>query len=59
MVSPGVQITDKDYVLTEGKARGFVKQIVEGLNFIHSRNILHLDIKPQVGVLVIHINSLI
>ena len=35
-----------DYCLTEEKCQIFIKQIVRGLQFIHSKNIIHLDLKP-------------
>ena len=37
---------DDDYCLTEEKCQIFIKQIVKGLQFIHSKNIIHLDLKP-------------
>jgi len=36
-----------DYELTEDKCQRFVYEIVSGLNYIHSKDIIHLDIKPQ------------
>ena len=35
-----------DYCLTERKCQIFIRQIVRGVHFIHSQNILHLDLKP-------------
>merc|ERR1712037_997422 len=35
-----------DYCLTERKCQIFIRQIVRGIQFIHSQRILHLDIKP-------------
>ena len=35
-----------DYCLTERKCQVFIRQIVRGIQFIHSQRILHLDIKP-------------
>jgi|688.fasta_scaffold594246_1 serine/threonine protein kinase len=43
------KISEGAYSLTEKKCCGFVKQIVKGLNYIHERGIVHLDIKPQAG----------
>ncbi|XP_074639921.1 death-associated protein kinase 2 [Gouania willdenowi] len=33
--------------LTESEAIAFLKQILEGLRFIHSKNIAHFDLKPE------------
>jgi serine/threonine protein kinase len=35
-----------DYCLTERKCQIFIRQIVRGVQFIHSQRILHLDMKP-------------
>ena len=35
-----------DYCLTERKCQIFIRQIVRGVQFIHSQRILHLDLKP-------------
>merc|ERR1719367_2224018 len=35
-----------DFSLTERKCQIFIRQIVRGVQFIHSQRILHLDIKP-------------
>ena len=35
-----------DYCLTEEKCQIFIKQIVRGLQFIHTKKIIHLDLKP-------------
>ena len=39
-------IVDKRY-LNEGEAKQFLKQIVEGLRYVHSCNVTHRDIKPE------------
>ncbi|XP_040569775.1 ribosomal protein S6 kinase alpha-3 isoform X2 [Lepeophtheirus salmonis] len=35
-----------DYVLTEYKCRTIVRQILRGVQFMHSKNFIHLDLKP-------------
>ena len=35
-----------DYCLTERKCQIFIRQIVRGVQFIHSQRIIHLDLKP-------------
>ena len=35
-----------NYVLTEEKCRNIVRQITRGVQFIHSRRFIHLDLKP-------------
>ena len=35
------------YDLTEEKCKKFVTEILKALNFIHERQIIHLDLKPQ------------
>ncbi|KAL5004238.1 hypothetical protein ScPMuIL_017694 [Solemya velum] len=39
-------ITEKDK-LSEEEASAFIKQILEGLQHLHSKNIAHLDLKPE------------
>lgn len=36
----------QNYVLTEAKCRTIVRQICQGVHYIHSQGFLHLDIKP-------------
>ena len=33
--------------LNEGDARGYIEQVADALTYIHARNTLHLDVKPQ------------
>ncbi|TGZ46634.1 uncharacterized protein [Temnothorax longispinosus] len=40
-------LIDGDLVPLEGDVVHFVRQLVEGLAYLHERNIAHLDIKPQ------------
>ncbi|CAL7950762.1 unnamed protein product [Xylocopa violacea] len=40
-------LIDGDLVPLEGDVVHFVRQLVEGLVYLHERNIAHLDIKPQ------------
>ncbi|XP_034016436.1 death-associated protein kinase 2 [Thalassophryne amazonica] len=39
-------IAEKDY-LSETEAIQFMKQILEGMRFMHSKNIAHFDLKPE------------
>jgi myosin-light-chain kinase len=41
------RVIDDDFVLTEKACTIFMRQICEGVEYIHSQNILHLDMKPE------------
>jgi len=40
------RVSKPDYRLTEEKCQIFMRQIIQGLEYIHAQNIVHLDIKP-------------
>lgn len=41
------RVIEEDYTLTEKACTVFIRQICEGVDFLHSRDILHLDLKPE------------
>jgi len=41
------RISDENFELTEEMAGKYVSQILEGVNYMHSLNVLHLDLKPE------------
>jgi len=41
------RISSKTYELTESKCQGFMRQVLQGLIYIHSKVIVHLDLKPN------------
>ena len=40
------RVAAPEYKLTEEKVQIFMRQIIQGLEYIHELNIVHLDIKP-------------
>lgn len=40
------ELVKKDGPMSEPKALGYIKQVADALKYVHSRNRLHLDIKP-------------
>uniref|UniRef100_A0A9J8B4C2 Myosin light chain kinase, smooth muscle n=1 Tax=Cyprinus carpio carpio TaxID=630221 RepID=A0A9J8B4C2_CYPCA len=41
------RIIDEDFELTEREVIKYMLQIVDGVNFIHKKGIVHLDLKPE------------
>ncbi|XP_043267355.1 serine/threonine-protein kinase par-1-like isoform X2 [Venturia canescens] len=41
------RVIDEDFVLTERSCAVFMRQICEGIEFVHAQHILHLDMKPE------------
>ena len=41
------RVVDPKFDLTERVAILFMRQIVDGLSFIHSQNVIHLDMKVK------------
>ena len=50
------RIISDDYMLTEKECVHFMRQICEGVSYIHTRFVLHLDIKPE-NILCVTPNS--
>ncbi|KAI1297283.1 Myosin light chain kinase, smooth muscle [Halotydeus destructor] len=41
------RVISDDFLLTEKSCSVFMRQICEGVEYIHSQNIIHLDMKPE------------
>ena len=46
MSSKSLGLRAQDYNLTEQKCRTIIRQICRGIQHIHHRNYIHLDLKP-------------
>jgi myosin-light-chain kinase len=40
-------VIQDEFILTEKACAVFIRQICEALDYIHSKSILHLDMKPE------------
>ncbi|PAA76985.1 hypothetical protein BOX15_Mlig005017g3 [Macrostomum lignano] len=41
------RVIDESFDLTEAKCEKFMREICEGIEYIHSQNVIHLDLKPE------------
>lgn len=41
------RISSRNYDLTERKCKGFMRQVLLGLRYIHDKGVIHLDLKPN------------
>jgi serine/threonine protein kinase len=42
----------------ESQAAGYVRQVLEGLDYLHHNNIIHRDIKPE-NIMISFVNILL
>lgn len=45
------ELVEKEGPLSEGQAEMYIRQVAEGLAYLHSRNMVHLDVRPS-GILI-------
>lgn len=50
------RIINEDYILTERECVHFMRQLCDGVAFMHTQSILHLDLKPE-NILCVTPNS--
>lgn len=48
------RIVDDNFEHTEPTSARYMKQILEGMQYVHKQNIIHLDLKPENIVCVDH-----
>lgn len=48
------RIVDDHFEHTEPTSARYMKQILEGMQYVHKQNIIHLDLKPENIVCVDH-----
>ncbi|CAG9530815.1 unnamed protein product [Cercopithifilaria johnstoni] len=41
------KIIDDNALMSEDEARTFIRQILQGVQYMHNKNIVHLDLKPE------------
>lgn len=43
----------KDHSFTEAQASTLFRQLVSAVHYMHSKRVVHRDLKPEVGVVII------